>query len=198
MTLPAVVIDPGDLKKTAVAYAVAATWGGDEYDIAALAGLDITIVRKVMEHYPDVLDATLRKFEMEGKAAEVIARKAQAELVRRIADVASSADPLEAIDLIKPITRILENADRVRLAERETDKYANLPVIHFTIGAGGAITTTVEAAPGIEAVDAVVVDAGGARAGASLVPEIDEQAATEAALALAFDAAPLPVGGDTV
>lgn len=194
MSVPATVIDPKDLKKVTDKYPIVANLAGDEHDLAALTDLDISLVRQVVQQYPEVLDAALRKFESEGKAAEVIARKAQAELVRRIADVSSTANPLEAIDYLKPITRILENADRVRLAERETDKYANLPVIHFTIGTGGAITTTVEQVePVVDVVSAAEVDE---EVQSSTAPEAGELGAAKAALALAFDAVPLPLGED--
>ncbi len=148
MTSP-VVFDPAEIELVKKAYVRVAMCGGDELEVAALAGVSLDTVNAVIEQHADLLQLAQLKFGASPEATEVLARKTQASLVRRIADVAAQANPLEAIEYLKPINKIIENADRVRMAEREVDKYANLPVIHITIGAGMAMTTTVIDTPAV-------------------------------------------------
>ena len=121
-----------------------------EYDPPDMAGvaslLDLTLddAADFVATHATAIDATAQRMAIKGNLLEPKARKlAQKLLDRMLADV-DSLDPLEAADLIKHPLRIIENADRVRLAQK-ADPYANLPVFNFIIHRGGISAELVEA-----------------------------------------------------
>jgi len=122
-----------------------------EYDPPDMAGvaslLDLTLddAADFVATHAAAIDATAQRMAIKGHLLEPKSRKlAQKLLDRMLADV-DSLDPLEAADLIKHPLRIIENADRVRLAQK-ADPYANLPVFNFIIHRGGITAELVEPA----------------------------------------------------
>jgi len=190
MTVPVVpASDDTDIEKLRASYLLVAPRGGDEADLAACSGLALETVERLLDQ-PGVaaqLEAARIKAEHEGKTTVPLAQKIALKLLRRIDAEADSVDAAGAAELMRPINRILENHDRVRLAEKNS--YADLPTINFTIGPGHAITTSVaRPAPAAELVEDVTP-----KAAPSAQPVPAGQHATPAAFVVAFDAEPLPL-----
>lgn len=181
------------VEKLRAVYPMVIAREGDEAELAACSGLDLLTIERLLDQ-PGVaaqLDAARIKAEHEGKTAVPLAQKIALKLLRRIEAEADSVDAAGAAELMRPINRILENHDRVRLAEK--DHYANLPVIHFTIGPGHATTMTVlraDAAP--ELVEDVTP-----KQPANAAPVPVAAGATHNALSVAFDAEPMPLDEGT-
>lgn len=90
-----------------------------------------------------LLESAATKADAEGRTLVVIARKARSNFLQTIYK-ASATTPIEDIpDLDKVLARVIDQADRVRLAEREVE---NLPLVHITFGAGFKMSTEVVAA----------------------------------------------------
>ena len=125
--------DGTDKKKMIAAYAVSSRLPNAVEVMAAAAGLSTEHVLSLLECPQFAADAEAARINAEasGKDIEIQARDAQRKLVSRISDQAEDVDAFEAAELLKPINRILENAERVRLAEREKDEWANLPTFQF-------------------------------------------------------------------
>lgn len=88
--------------------------------------------RFLMDH-AEAIEAETCRLALRGDLVEPKARRLAHKLLDRMAADVDSLDPLEAADLIKHPLRIIENADRVRLASK--DPNANLAVFHFTFHA---------------------------------------------------------------
>lgn len=194
MAVPAIsTSDEADIEKTLTAYPAVIARGGDETDLAACSGVDLATVERLLDR-PDVaarLEAARIKADHEGKTLVPLVRATALKLARRVYAEADTVDAAGAAELLRPMVRILENADRVRLHDK--GQYANLPVIHFTIGAGHAITTTVaRQAPAAELVEDVTP-----KEVPSAEPAPVGRHATQAtALVVAFDAEPMPLDED--
>lgn len=89
-----------------------------------------------------VLQAAATKAEAEGKTQVVLARKAHTNFLNTIFKASKDLDISEIPDLAKVVARAIEQADRVRLAERDSE---NLPLIHITFGSNMAMKTEVAA-----------------------------------------------------
>lgn len=159
---------PAERERVKKAFPVAVAQDGDEHLVAALAGVSLDRVNVIIERHGDELRLAVLKFQGEGKDIEVLARRTQAALVRRIAAVADQVSPEDAAEYLRPVSKIIENFDKVRLAERETDKFANLPVINFTIGPGMALTYS----PAPAGPDMAVTHESSGQAVAGSVPEV--------------------------
>jgi hypothetical protein len=193
MTVPVVpASDDTDIEKLRASYLLVAPRGGDEADLAACSGLALETVERLLDQ-PGVaaqLEAARIKAEHEGKATVPLAQKIALKLLRRIDAEADTVDAAGAAELMRPVNRILENHDRVRLAEK--DHYANLPVIHFTIGPAHAITTVVaRAGTATELVQDVTPKAQPAPA----VERSPVPGASDVLAALAAHVDPLPLEG---
>lgn len=122
-----------------------------EYDPPDMAGvaslLDLTLddAADFVTTHAAAIDATAQRMAIKGNLLEPKARKLAQKLLDRMLMDVDSLDPLEAADLIKHPLRIIENADRVRLAQK-ADANANLPVFNFIIHRGGISAELVETA----------------------------------------------------
>lgn len=143
--------------KMIAAYAVSSRMPNAVEIMAAAAGVapEHVLARLECPQFAADAEAARINAEVSGKDIEIQARDAQRKLVSRISDQAEAVDAFEAAELLKPINRILENADRVRLAEREKDEYANLPTfqfnfingIHATLVTEPRVLETIEVTP---------------------------------------------------
>lgn len=86
--------------------------------------------------HAEAIDATAERMALKGELLLPKARKLAQKLLDRMVVDVDSLDALEAADLIKHPLRIIENADRVRLAQK-ADPNANLPVFNFIFSNGG-------------------------------------------------------------
>jgi hypothetical protein len=131
---------------------------GDHVDtpeqLAAIAGVDVETVQSFLSDPGSVsaLVAYRTKLEAAGALRPVRVGRALDKAIATIeAELDKGVDGFEAADLAKPLIRILENSERVRLAEREQDANANLPVFNFIFSSTGMTAERVYPA-------AVVVD----------------------------------------
>jgi len=122
-----------------------------EYDppnmsgVASLLDLTLADAADFVATHAAAIDATAERMAITGTLLEPKARKLAHKLLDRMLSDVDSLDPLEAADLIKHPLRIIENADRVRLAQK-ADANANLPVFNFIIHRGGITAELVEPA----------------------------------------------------
>ncbi len=104
-------------------------------ELAALADMSETkAIAFAMEH-SDAIKAERIRARLSGRAHIATAHRLLGKAFERIDAQLDSADGFEAVELIKPVQRALEAAEKARLAER--DKTEHLPVFHITINAGG-------------------------------------------------------------
>ena len=122
-----------------------------EYDppnmsgVASLLDLTLADAADFVATHAAAIDATAERMAITGTLLEPKARKLAQKLLDRMLSDVDSLDPLEAADLIKHPLRIIENADRVRLAQK-ADANANLPVFNFIIHRGGITAELLEPA----------------------------------------------------
>lgn len=112
-------------------------------DAAALLGKDEAATALFLALNAEAIDAERRRLEATSDKAllEFEAQQLALKLLRRMGEDVDNLDALEAADLIKHALRIIENADRVRLAEK-ADPNANLPVFNIVFHRPtGAITS---------------------------------------------------------
>lgn len=93
----------------------------------------------VEQHDAEITAEALRL----GKSREALVTKSLALAVRAVDRFHADLDDMdvkEVSDVVKHALRVIENDDRVKLAQK--DPYENLPVFHFnlTAGKGGAFT----------------------------------------------------------
>jgi hypothetical protein len=136
------------------------------------------------------METARSKSEHEGKTIVPVAQKLQLTLLRRIEAEADTVDAAGAAELLRPVNRILENADRVRMNEKS--QYSDLPVIHMHISAGMVMTTT---AVGHEPVTAIVEDVLPKEAPGAQRAQATEPPAADVPAGLDFDVEPLPLDG---
>lgn len=117
---------------------------GDHVDtaeqLAAIAGVDVETVQGFLNDPVSVkaLVAYRTKLEAKGDLRPVRVGRVLDKAIATIeAELDKGVDGFEAADLAKPLIRILENSERVRLAEREHDAYANLPIFNFIFSSTG-------------------------------------------------------------
>jgi len=107
--------------------------------------------RFLMDH-AEAIEAETCQLALRGDLLEPKARRLAHKLLDRMAADVDSLDALDAADLIKHPLRIIENADRVRLASK--DPNANLAVFNFTFHAPtGEITATITPAKDPDVLD---------------------------------------------
>lgn len=133
-----------DALKTAFAY------HGDNVDtpaqLAAIASLDVETVQACLADpiSSAALVAHRVKLDAQGDLRPIRVGRALDKAVARIeAQLDGGVDGFEAADLAKPLIRILENADRVRLAEREQGANANLPTFNIIFSCSGVTAAQV-------------------------------------------------------
>ena len=108
--------------------------------LAAIAGVDVEAVRGFLNDPESAAELVAYKTRLEAKGelrATRTARVLDKAVARIDAQLDGGVDGFEAADLAKPLIRILENSERVRLAEREQDANANLPVFQFNFTSTG-------------------------------------------------------------
>ena len=117
---------------------------GDHVDtaeqLASIAGLDDETVQGFLKDPASVkaLVAYRTKLEAKGELRPVRVGRVLDKAIATIeAELDKGVNGFEAADLAKPLIRILENSERVRLAEREHDAYANLPIFNFIFSSTG-------------------------------------------------------------
>ena len=134
--------------KLIAAYPSVADRPDGEQALAALLGVSVQEVEAVfaLPGTLELAEAARVKAEVEGSALEPLAHYTALRLVQRIAAQADTVDAFEAAELIRPIIRVLENADRVRLAERNKDPNAGLAVFNITFEGASMQATMVKEA----------------------------------------------------
>ena len=144
-------------KKMIAAYPQAADMPNGEAFMAAVCDVTQEEIEARLA-CPELLarmEAAKIKAEASGKDITPLAQRIARKLLYRIDAQADDVDAFEAVELMKPINRILENAERVRLAEREKDEYANLPTFQFNFINGIQATLVPRPVP----VETIEVDA---------------------------------------
>ena len=102
--------------------------------------------------HAEEIDAEALRLELTGDALEAKARAFALKVLDRMNAEVDSIDLMDAADLLRHALRVLENADRVRIATKQSDK---LPVFNFTIGYG-----SISLEP-VDVVDVVATEKGG-------------------------------------
>jgi hypothetical protein len=108
--------------------------------LAAIAGLDVLTVETILADPAStaILVAHRQKLEAQGDLRPTRTARVLDKAVARIAaQLETGVDGFEAADLAKPLVRLVEHFDRVRLAERVQDANANLPVFNFIFTSTG-------------------------------------------------------------
>lgn len=122
--------------------------------LADVSGIDLAVVLWALDDGPASrqLEAYKAKLQAEGKTLPVKAHRALNKAVDAIHEqLDKGVDGFEAVELSKPLIRILENTERVRLAERDKED-GRRAVVHITVVNG---TTQVRATlPDVIDVDA--------------------------------------------
>lgn len=103
--------------------------------LADLAGLSEAEVQRLLESDAALARLMAHKARLEADGATLPAR-ARRTLAKALASIDrqldAGADGFEAADLARPLIRLLENSERVRLAERE-DNHKRLTTVHISI-----------------------------------------------------------------
>ena len=86
------------------------------------------------------LEAEAVKADFDGQSTVVLAQKTQCNLMQVVFEASKTVDISEVPELAKIVSRVLEQADRVRMAEKQTE---NLPMIQVTFGSDFSINTEV-------------------------------------------------------
>lgn len=115
----------------------------DLQGVAALLGVSDTAAASFVSTHADAIEAEATRMTLKGELLEPKARKLAQKLMDRMLVDVDSLDPLEAADLIKHPLRIIENADRVRMAKK-ADLNDGLPVFNFVFHTGGFTAELVE------------------------------------------------------
>lgn len=108
--------------------------------LAAIAGLDVEMVQGFLNDPASVkaLVAYRTRAEAKGELRPVRVGRALDKVFATIeAELDKGVDGHEAVSLSKPLIRFLESSERVRLAEKERDANANLPVFNFIFSSTG-------------------------------------------------------------
>lgn len=98
-------------------------------DAAALLELSVVETSEFMRAWAPDIHTASRKAELTGEHQHVLARALMAKALAKIGLQLDTADGFEAVELSKPILRLLENHERVQLAKREAE---NLPLVHIS------------------------------------------------------------------
>jgi hypothetical protein len=108
--------------------------------LAAIAGVDVETVQGFLNDPDRVkeLVAYRTKLEAAGALRPVRVGRALDKVFSTIeAELDKGVDGFEAVELSKPLIRFLESSERIRLAEKERDANANLPVFNFIFSSRG-------------------------------------------------------------
>jgi hypothetical protein len=127
--------------------------------LAVIAGVELETVQSVLSDPASVsaLVAHRKKLEINGALLPGRARRALDMAVDAIkAELSKGVDGFEAAELAKPLIRILENSERVRLAERDDGANAKLATFNFIFTNGGV--TAHQVLPPIEVIDVATTD----------------------------------------
>lgn len=117
-----------------IAYRLHGEWVKNEAELAAISGVPEIEVREFLRDPITLarLEAEAIKAEADGSINTVLARRASTNFLRTILRYSKEADVSEIPDLHRVLSRVLDQADRVRLAEKGTE---NLRTISVTFGA---------------------------------------------------------------
>jgi hypothetical protein len=149
VTTPAVLAGPALEEAILAAYPVVAYLPDAEQVLAAKCGVTLAKVEAVLNSHGmlDRLEAARLSAEANGDTVIPLAKRIALKLLNRIYAEADEVDAFGAADLMKPINRILENAERVRLAEREKDDNSTLPIFNFIFSSGRMLAERVVDSP---------------------------------------------------
>jgi hypothetical protein len=132
--------------------------------LAAIAGIDADAVQRFLADPSSAAELVAYKTRLEAMGelrATRTARVLEKAVARIEAQLDGGVDGFEAADLAKPLIRILENSERVRLAERVQDANANLPVFNFIFTSPGMTAQQVYPTAGVVDVAAKLLPTGG-------------------------------------
>lgn len=110
-------------------------------ELANIAGVSTERMQLALDEQLDSLENYRAKLHASGALRPDRANRALDQVVATIQiQLDKGVDGFEAAELSKPLIRILENYDRVRLAEREKDPHAGLPVFNIIFHRAGGMT----------------------------------------------------------
>lgn len=140
------------------AYPSVADRDDGEQAISAMTGIPLAEVDALLAD-PEVVEkaeAARIKAEIEGKTLAPLVNRTAYKLLKIIHDGATGMDAHEAAELLRPVSRVMSDLERTRIAEREKDASAGLPVFNFVFNNGGVQATHVvcEVSAGEPVIDA--------------------------------------------
>lgn len=127
--------------------------------LAAIAGMPLETVQSALSDPAKVSELVAYRTAQEAKGAlrPVRVRRALDMAIATIAaELSKGVDGFEAAELAKPLIRILENSERVRLAEKDEGANSKLATFNFIFTNGGV--TAHQVLPPIEVVDVATTE----------------------------------------
>ena len=127
--------------------------------LAALSGVSLETVQSVLSDPAGVSALVAHRAVLEAKGAlqPGHARRVLGMAILAIeAELAKGVDGFEAAELAKPLIRILENSERVRLAEKDENANSKLATFNFIFANGGI--TAHQVLPSVEVIDVATTD----------------------------------------
>ena len=122
--------------------------------LAAIAGVSLETVQSVLSDPAGVSALVAHRTALEAKGAlrpVRVGRALDMAIATIAAELSKGVDGFEAAELAKPLIRILENSERVRLAEKDEGANSKLATFNFIFTNGGV--TAHQVLPPIEVVD---------------------------------------------
>ena len=150
-------------RKVLEVYPLAAKRDYDDATLARLAGVSTADLERLGED-PECVQALadeLRAAENDGRLLKSTAMLLMGKALDRIGEQIDTMDAFEVPEVMRPIQKYLDAADRREALLK--DKYADLPMVTIIIGSNMTVTTTTQAADvdsvsATESVDAGVID----------------------------------------
>jgi hypothetical protein len=115
---------------------------GDESMLAAYSGVTIEDVERIGKDADFVaeLETEISNAETAGRLAAPIAHLLLLKGLDRIRKQIDTLDAFEAAEVMKPLQRIVDAADRRQALSK--NKYADLPMVNIVIGSNMSVTAT--------------------------------------------------------
>ena len=133
--------DDTELHRIKEAYAHHGAHVQTSEELANIAGVSTEKMQWALDEQLDSLEKYRAKLNASGALRPDRANRALDQVVTTIqVQLDKGVDGFEAAELSKPLIRILENYDRVRLAEQEKNPNAGLPVFNIIFNRAGGIT----------------------------------------------------------
>ena len=142
MTGAPLIIDQKTREKIKKGYALYSVCTGSFSELASLSGVTEAELNAALQDplFLVELEAEYAKAQHDGRLTVVLAQKTQCNLMQVVFEASKTIDISEVPELAKIVSRVLEQADRVRLAEKQTE---NLQIIQVTFGSDFSINTEV-------------------------------------------------------